>query len=84
LSGHVPVRFSPSLVLAVKALADFDGVTVSTWIRGLVTREIERRRPPVTMPADDIAMSWETPPSGSGSVGETVSSGAHALLALAT
>lgn len=48
LSTHVPVRFSPEMVVAVRALADEDGVSVSTWIRNVVSREIQRRRPPVT------------------------------------
>jgi hypothetical protein len=45
LSSHVPVRFGPDLVAAVKRLADIDGVTVSSWVRALVAREVERRQP---------------------------------------
>ena len=67
LSSHIPVRFNPSLVVAVKAIADLEGLSVSTWIRRLVTREIERHRPPVTGAAEVIEMSWafgETQPVG--------------------
>ncbi len=45
LSATVPVRFPQSLIDAVKRLADRDGVTVSSWIRKLVTREVMRRQP---------------------------------------
>ena len=48
LSSHVPVRFAASTLAVAKVLADADGVTVSTWIRNLVTREINRRMPPKT------------------------------------
>ena len=43
LVSHVPVRFTAALISAVKRLADEDGVTVSSWIRGLVEREATRR-----------------------------------------
>src|SRR5215831_8198040 len=45
LSGHVPVRFSPSVIAWVRALAAEDGLTVSAWIRSLVEREVDRRMP---------------------------------------
>lgn len=47
-SAMVPVRFSQEMIAAVKRLASQDGVTVSTWIRRLVGREIQRRLPPST------------------------------------
>jgi hypothetical protein len=50
-SAMVPVRFSPEMISAVKRLASQDGVTVSTWIRQLVGREIQRRQPPSTAAA---------------------------------
>ena len=45
LSSHVPIRFSPDTVAAVKMLADADGVSVSTWVRNLVARELRARMP---------------------------------------
>ena len=46
LGKHVPVRFTADLIAAVKRLADVDGMTVSTWIRTVVSREVDRRQPP--------------------------------------
>jgi hypothetical protein len=48
MTGHVPVRFSESVITRVKSLALEDGVTVSTWIRNLVLKELERRTMPTT------------------------------------
>ena len=48
LSTHVPVRFAPDAVAAVKHLADEDHMSVSAWIRRIVAREIERRMQPTT------------------------------------
>lgn len=45
LSTHVPIRFRPEIISRVKILASRDGKTVSSWIRDLVDREIERRLP---------------------------------------
>jgi hypothetical protein len=60
LSSHVPVRFSADVIAAVKRLADLDGVTVSTWIRSLVTREVERRRPrPRTDSSGDVHIEFQ-------------------------
>jgi len=50
MTGHVPVRFSESMIARVKAVAAQDGVTVSTWIRNLVQKELERRSAPWTAP----------------------------------
>ena len=50
-SSMVPVRFAPDMIAAVKRLAGYDGMTVSTWIRNLVAKEIERRQPPATSTA---------------------------------
>ena len=49
LSEMVPVRFPSGTISAAKRLAALDGVTVSHWIRRLVTKEIERRQPPATV-----------------------------------
>lgn len=43
LSSHVPIRFSAAAIAKVKYLADEDGLTVSSWVRRLVERELERR-----------------------------------------
>ena len=40
---HVPVRFTRDVIDQVKTFADEDGVTVSTWIRQAVRRELRRR-----------------------------------------
>jgi hypothetical protein len=44
LTSHVPVRFTKSTIDQVKELADEDAVTVSSWIRGVVEREIRHRK----------------------------------------
>lgn len=55
LSTTVPVRFPQDLIEAVKRLAARDGVTVSSWIRQLVTNEVKRRQPPeVTTTASEV------------------------------
>jgi hypothetical protein len=43
MQGHVPVRFPQQVIDQVKAAAKEDGITVSSWIRRLVTKELERR-----------------------------------------
>ena len=48
MSGMVPVRFPEDMIAAVKRFASQDGMTVSTWIRRLVAKEIKRREPPAT------------------------------------
>jgi hypothetical protein len=45
LANHVPIRFSTETISRVKVLAELDGLTVSSWVRGVVEREIERRFP---------------------------------------
>ncbi len=49
LSSHVPIRFAPEVVMAVKVLAEADSVSVSTWIRNLVIRELRSRIPTQTV-----------------------------------
>ena len=51
-----------SLVQAVKAIADIEGVSVSTWIRTLVIREVERRHPPITTTSGSNALDWDLLP----------------------
>jgi hypothetical protein len=42
-SAHVPVRFDPEMVAAMRRWSDEDGMTVSAWVRKLVRDEISRR-----------------------------------------
>lgn len=44
LSAYLPVRFPPDILEDAKALAVHDGVSVSSWVRDLVTHEVIRRR----------------------------------------
>ncbi len=46
LSEHVPIRFRPDVIANVRILAAKDQKTVSTWIRDVVEREVNRRLPP--------------------------------------
>ena len=48
LDSHVPVRFPSDTIESVKAIAAVDGLTVSSWIRHLVTLELARRLAPKT------------------------------------
>jgi hypothetical protein len=45
LTSHVPIRFRPQTIEKAKVIAERDGMTVSSWIRGVVEREVERRMP---------------------------------------
>jgi hypothetical protein len=47
MSATVPVRFPQDVIEAVKRLAAHDGLTVSSWIRRVVSKEVQRRQPPV-------------------------------------
>src|SRR4051812_48057166 len=49
LDSHVPVRFPSDTIDAVKVIAAADGLTVSSWIRHLVNREVSRRLVPETV-----------------------------------
>jgi hypothetical protein len=44
LSAYLPVRFPPDILEDAKILAIRDGVSVSSWVRTLVTHEVVRRR----------------------------------------
>jgi hypothetical protein len=52
-SGLVPVRFPQDMIAAVRRLAGQDDVTVSSWIRQVVAKEIKRRQPALTATAGD-------------------------------
>jgi hypothetical protein len=45
LTSHVPIRFRPQTIERAKLIAERDGMTVSSWIRTVVEREVERRMP---------------------------------------
>lgn len=61
LSRHVPIRFRPQTVAKAKAIAERDGMTVSSWIRGVVEREVERRMPatPQTRLSQTRVTTWK-------------------------
>ncbi len=45
LDRHVPIRFKAEVIEQAKAVAEAEGLTVSSWIRRLVERELGPRRP---------------------------------------
>ncbi|HEX3959787.1 MAG TPA: hypothetical protein VHZ03_24665 [Trebonia sp.] len=53
LSSTMPIRFSREMIDAVKHFADQDGMTVGAWVRRVVDKELQRRRPPVTTVVSD-------------------------------
>jgi len=61
LSRHVPIRFRPQTIARAKAIAERDGMTVSSWIRGVVEREVERRlpAPPQTHHEQALTTTWQ-------------------------
>lgn len=62
MTEHVPVRFSDELIARVKAIAAQDGFTVSSWIRQVVLKEVERRQPPRTAPTGPVTpILWDAP-----------------------
>ncbi len=56
LTTHVPIRFRPESLEALKQLANDDGMTVSGWVRHLCEREIDAR-----IPAWPSTLGSETP-----------------------
>jgi hypothetical protein len=48
LTKHVPVRFDADVIDRAKQVAEAEGLTVSSWIRRLVARELGPPRPPGT------------------------------------
>jgi hypothetical protein len=72
LSATVPVRFPQDIIDAVKRLADRDGLTVSSWIRQVVGKEVQRRQPPVLVTTPSVVVTYES----SGSTEALSSSGA--------
>ena len=68
-------RHVPEMIEAVKHFAGQEGITVSSWIRRLVGRELQRLQPSQTAPMIDatvITLSYTqpdyAPPSGTASV----------------
>lgn len=62
-TGTIPIRFTPEMIAAVKYFARLDAVTVSTWIRNLVDRELHRRQPSATAAGTfptDMSLDYQT------------------------
>lgn len=45
LSNHVAIRFAPATIAFIRALAAREAVSVSSWVRAVVEREVDRRLP---------------------------------------
>jgi hypothetical protein len=45
LTSHIPIRFRPQTIAKARVIAERDGMTVSSWIRAVIEREVERRMP---------------------------------------
>ena len=45
LTKHTPIRFRAEVIEQVKEIAERDGLTVSSWIRRLVERELAQQTP---------------------------------------
>jgi hypothetical protein len=45
LTSHVPVRFDPVTIASIRMLASREGVSVSSWIRTCVEREVRHQLP---------------------------------------
>lgn len=45
LDRHVPIRFNAEVIDQAKEIAERDGLTVSSWIRRLVERELDNHQP---------------------------------------
>jgi hypothetical protein len=71
LTSHVPIRFLPQTIAKAKVIAQRDGMTVSSWIRKVVEREVERRMPdpPHTFRSQADATTWQIT-RGENSTGE--------------
>ncbi|MEX2658842.1 MAG: hypothetical protein WD232_04020 [Acidimicrobiales bacterium] len=63
MGAHVPVRFPAATVAVIKDLASSDGVSVSSWIRTVVNRELQRRRPSATVAAPRPSFIMTVEPS---------------------
>ncbi len=76
LTTHVPIRFSAGIIERVKELAADDGMTVSSWIRDVVEREVLRRERSKTV---GIAPTVQWKERTSEPSSSTLSSGEQAL-----
>jgi hypothetical protein len=45
LTNQVPIRFTEATIGEVRSLAEEDGVSISSWVRLVVDREVARRWP---------------------------------------
>lgn len=59
LTSHVPVRFEADLIGSVKVFADEDGMTVSSWIRLIVAREVRVRSARQTSTTPAVLVTFE-------------------------
>lgn len=56
LTRHVPVRFDAATIERATGLADRDGLSVSSWIRRVVVREVEYRLSAANATGTSISM----------------------------
>lgn len=47
LTSYLPVRFAPDVLARARSLAVEDGMSISSWVRRLVEREVASRTPGV-------------------------------------
>lgn len=59
LSSHVPVRFEARSIEAVRRFADEDGMTVSSWIRAIVEREVQWRLARLSTTSHVVSVTFE-------------------------
>src|SRR5579859_5636381 len=62
LTSHVPVRFDPLTIAAIRMLAWRAGISVSSWIRTAVEREVERQLPVPMTAGWTPGISLQQPP----------------------
>jgi len=79
LTTHVPIRFSTEVIESVKRFAEEDGMTISSWIRAVVEREVRWRlaRLSATTSSQSIRFEMIKGPQVSTHTGYTLES-AHA------
>jgi len=64
LSSHLPIRFTPEILQQARRCAIEDGMSVSSWVRLLVEREVTRRTPSITGPRmTDWSFHGPVPPT---------------------
>lgn len=71
LTQHVPIRFDAATIEQVRQFSDDDGLTVSSWIRHVVRREVERRSAAGACLPTLTVTTTETVASGAGTFRRT-------------